>query len=713
MKLPNLFNKNKFETTTEDKIFLAVLLTDSMVHAALWRIVDDKIVISHRSQIHKYSDEEDDQLLKIDQSLQDLGPDSEKTDDVVFGFEPNWVKNDGIIENKRQFLKTLTQGLSLNPVGYVVTNEALYESLLKQKPMLSAVILYIGDRFVNLNLIRQGRLIYSQSVGRSQDLVADLKEAVARFFQNAPGSSQFPPNVILASAVISNKQLKEYQQKIIDQNWAEELNFIQDPVIRLYSQDKLIDVVVSEGGRAVAESKGLVASQEEVVQETKEPSQIDSNQGSQVTSFGVPVKETDVEDYSSIDSKDKEPTKSGYASPRERSINKRKSKIKKVVIGGIIAGVLALVGLGYLFVKQTYSVLITIYPRTQTVAKETQVILDPNVEQSDAGELLLKGQEIIQEVKGNDKKVTTGVKLVGEKAKGSITIFNKTEEEKTFDQGTTLKTDDLEFVLNEETTVPAAESQENEEGDGETKEYGQTEAKAIASEIGADSNIQTETEFQISDFGTDTYNAKVKSDFSGGSSREIRVVAEQDQSALLNDLKRELIDRAEKKFEEESGHGKYITATDEIEIVEQEFNAEVGDEVEELELDLTLKLKGLSYTVEDLKPIAQELLSQQVPEGYQLSQDNPEILSQPAQKDGDTSQYMIDLNLSSEAIAQIDRERWQQELVGKELGQAKAQLNEQTQIDQIKIIFKPNLAQTIINQLPRQVQRVQVEVNQN
>jgi hypothetical protein len=712
MKLPNLFSQNKSKPTAEDKVFLAVLLTDSMVHAALWRIVDDRIVISHRSQIHEYSDEKEDQLLKIDQSLQDLGPDSEKTDDVVFGFEPNWVKNDGIIEGKRKFLKALSEDLSLNPVGYVVTNEALYESLLKQKPMLSAVILYIGKSFVNLNLIRQGRLIYSQSVGRSQDLVADLKEAVARFFQNAPGSSQFPPNVILASAVIPSQELKDYQQKLIDQNWAEELNFIQDPVIKLYSQDKLIDVVVSEGGRAVAESKGLVSSQEEA-QEMEEIKTEYSTQESKATSFGVPVKETDVEDYSPIDSQDKKPTQSGHAQARSKSSDKRQSKIRKVVIGGIIAGVLALVGLGYLFVKQTYSVLITIHPQTQTVAKETQVILDPSVEQSDAGELLLKGEEIFQEVEGNDKKVTTGVKLVGEKAEGSITIFNKTEEEKSFDQGTILKTDDLEFVLNEEITVPAAESKENEDGDGETKEYGQTEANITASEIGADSNIKAETELQISDFGIDTYNAKVKSDFSGGSSREIRVVAEQDQTALLNDLKRELTDQAEKKFEEESGNGKYITATDEIEIIEQEFSAEVGDEVEELELDLSLRLKGLSYTVEDLKPIAQELLSQQVPENYQLSQDNPEILSQPAQKDEDTSQYMIDLNLSSEAIAQIDRERWQQELVGKELGQAQAQLNEQTQIDQIKIIFKPSLAQTIINQLPPQAQRVQVEVKQN
>ncbi len=713
MKLPNLFNQNKSSPHSDNKVFLAVLLTDSMVHAALWRIVDDKIVISHRSQIHKYSDEEEDQLLKIDQSLQDLGPDSEKIDDVVFGFEPNWVKNEGIIESRRKFLKTVSEDLSLNPVGYVVINEALYESLLRQKPMLSAVILYIGERFVNLNLIRQGRLISSQSVGRSQKLVADLKEAVARFFQNAPGSAQFPPNVILASAVVPTAELKDYQQKLIAQNWAEELNFIQEPVIKLYSQDRLVDVVVSEGGRAVAESKGLIAVKEDVAQEVKETSEGESTQESKATSFGVPVKDLAVEDSSPASSRDPKSFQPSQVSVKGKSSHKRKSMIKRVVIGGIVAGLLTLIGLGYLFLQRTYSALITIYPQTKTVAKETQVFLDPTVEQSDAEQLLLKVQEEFQEVEGSDKKVTTGVKLVGEEAEGSIIIFNKTEEEKRFEQGTTLKTDDLEFVLNEETTVPATESQENEDGDGETREYGQTEARITATEIGADSNIKAETELQISDFGTDTYSAKIESDLSGGASREIRVVAEQDQTALLNQLKKELIDQAKERFEEEAGAGQYITATDEAELVQQKFSAEVGDEVEELELELTLKLKGLSYTVEDLKPIAQELLTQQVPEDYQLSQDNPEILSQPAQKDEDTSQYVIELNLSSKAVAQIDQERWQQELVGQELGQAKAQLNEQDHIDQVQIVLQPKLVQTIINQIPAQIQRVQVEVKQN
>lgn len=717
MKLPNPFSQKQPQSDLKDKSFLALLLSDSAVQSALWKVIDDKVVVSRRSKIYPYTvDDAKDRLQKIDLSFQDLGPDSQETDDVVFGLDPNWAETEKIDSSKKKCLKDIKKLMDLNPIGYVVTNEALYKYLLQENKMLSAVILYIGEAFVNLSLVRQGRLTYSQSVGRSEELISDLKEAVARFLQNAPGSTQFPPNVILASAVISFEKLQDYQQKLIEQNWADDFNFVQNPVFNLFTPEKIIDAVVIEGGQAVmqSQSKKMIEEEVGVKDKAEEPIKEEVAEQGQTTTFGIPVKQKFVEPELAVSDEVKQVAaeKSGFAKRRLSEKNNSKAKVKKVIIGGVIAGVIALVGFGYLFLSRSYSVLVSIKPQTKTISEEAEVILDPGSNKSDADKLILKAKEVAKIVQSTDKKITTGVKLVGEKAKGKVTVFNKTTEEKTFEKGVIFKTGELEFTIEEDLTVPAADTEENEGGDSETKVYGKTEVELVAVEIGADGNIKEDAEFKISDFSDETYSAKSIEDFSGGSSREIRVVAEQDQTGLLNDLKKTLTDQAKDELEKELGEGQYVVATDQYKIIKQEYSAEVGEEVEEIELSLSLELKGLSYTVEDIKPIAQELLTKKVSEGYQLVEGNPEILSQPAQKDDESGQYKIMLNLSSQTVAQIDASKWQEELKNLELGQAKAKLNEQDNIDQAQLLFRPGLAKTFFKNLPAKTERIEVKINQ-
>ncbi|MEA2056976.1 MAG: hypothetical protein U9O78_04730 [Patescibacteria group bacterium] len=717
MKLPNPFSQKQSKPELKNKLFLALLLSDSVVQSALWKVMDDNVVVSHRSQIHSYkAEDEEDRLQKIDLSLQDLGPDSQKTDDVVFGLDPNWAETERIDSSKKKCLKDIKKRLGLNPIGYVITNEALYKYLLQENKMLSAVILYIGEAFVNLSLVRQGRLTYSQSVGRSEELISDLKEAIARFLQNAPGSTQFPPNVVLASAVISFEELQNYQQKLIEQNWAEDFNFVQNPVFKLFTPEKIIDAIVTEGGKAVMQTQPKEENKERVVSVdgVKEQTEVKKEEQAQATTFGIPVKQKFVKSELAVDENTKQTAvkESGPTRKRLSSRNRFGVKIKRVMIGGILAGLIALVGFGYLFINRSYSVLVSIKPQTKIVSEEAEVILDPGVSESDADELILKAEEVAKIVQSTDKKVTTGVKLVGEKAKGKVTVFNKTTEEKTFEKGAVFKTGELEFAIEEDLVVPAADTEENEGGDSETKVYGKIEVELLAVEIGADGNIKEDAEFKISDFSDETYSAKAIEDFSGGSSREIRVVAEQDQTGLFNDLKQSLINQAKDDLEKELGKGQYVVATDQYKIIKQEYSAEVGEEIEEIELDLSLELKGLSYTVEDIKPIAEELLTKKVTEGYQLVEGNPEILSQPAEKDEESGQYKIVLNLSSQTVAQIDAGKWQEKLKNLELGQAKAKLNEQENIDQAQLLFRPGIAKTFFKNLPAKTERIEVKINQ-
>lgn len=749
MDLPNLF-KHK-QNSAQKELFLALLLTDQTVHAALWRVYDGEIIISHRSRLHQF-EEDQEQIIQIDQSLQDLGPDSEQTDDVVFGFEPNWVNQQGILEGKKKLLKSVTKDLGLNAVGFVVTTEALYEHLLQKNPVISTVILYLGQRFVDLSLIRQGKLVHQQSVGRSEDVVADLKEAVARLYQQAPQTQKLPANVILTSAVVPGEELHQYHQQLIAQNWSDELQFIQPPVITVFPSDKLIDIVVLEGGKAVAQARGLLqptgcepnsartglkaASSTDVSQSDKESSRQQFNQ--QPSSFGVPIKQQVLDESPDLSdpsleshwqqSKDAGSSvkdkfnpfsrgKSNHSQSRSAdsaaAVNKKKSflglsqpSLKLIIAGGALAGLLALIGIGYIYLRRTYQAHISFSSAQQTLTEEIAVTLDPEIEQTDPENLVLKVEKTQQTVSQTDSKATTGVKLVGDPAQGTVTVFNKTDQEKSFDKNTVLTGGGRQFTLDETVTVPAATTEENDSGDGETKVYGQEEVTVTAVDIGAEGNLSQETELQVADFSQDTYLAKVKEDFSGGASREIRVVAEQDLTQLEQALTRELLKQAQQELEQSSGEGRYVTATDDYQIAQKEFSAEVGDEVEQIDLDLELQVTGLVYTVDSLKPLAREVLIAQVPKGYRLADQDPDILSNPAELNQETGKYAITLNVSSQAVAEVNQSQLKQTIAGQTKDQAVALLNQDAAIEQFEVEYQPLLANWLLSLVPVEQERI-------
>jgi hypothetical protein len=746
MNLPNLFSQKK--TNSSANSFLAILLTDQCVHSALWRVSDGQLVVSHRSQLHYFDVEQNsdveqneteqvkdkqaagkkarlrakqhlqerrqEKILVIDRSLQDLGPDSEQVEQVVFGFEPSWVNRSGILATKKDFLKQVTEDLALKAVGYVVTTEALYEHLMVQNPLLSSVLLYVGQRYIDLSLIQQGELLASQQVGRSQDLVGDLREAIARFLQSNEQVSKLPPHVILTSGVLKTSRLQRQQQQLIDQQWAEQLNFMQAPVIQVFAQERLIDVVVLEGGQAVAQAQGLLTQETKTGVEAEPQVSSTTGQGEtgssqQLASFGVPVSAAKLsasnQATTTATSSSQQPEAESHGSSSQASAK----KIRRIIFAGVAAGVLALLAGGYLFLRSTYSVLVTVLPASKSISRDAQIRLDSTIEQTNAEELILKASTSSEQVTDSDQKVTTGVKLVGEKAEGELQLYNKTEEEKELSEGTTLTSGDLEFKLTEDVTIPAATVEESESGEGEVKDYGQTKTTIKAAEIGAEANISEETELKIADFATDTYEAQATEDFEGGSSREIRVVSEQDRQDLFNNLRQELIQQAKNNMQQSAADGQYVIPTDQVEVVSQQFSAEVGDEVEELSLEMTLEVQGLAYTVQDLKPLAVQLLSAQVPAGYQLVDEEPNILSQPAQQQ-DTNQYSIELNLSSQAEAQLNSEHLKQSVLGQPLTQAQAQINQQPQVEQVQIRLKPHLSQWVVQRLPQQPDRVYVKV---
>ncbi len=774
MGLPKIFSKKNLK---KDKLFFLTLLTDQSIHSSLWQVFEERIILLSKSKVRFYNTPKE-QVLQMDESLQDLGSKSEKTNEILFAFESHWVENNKISAAHEKEIKKLTDALSLKPVGFVLITQAIFQHLIKSNTFLSSILLYVGSNFLDLLVVRQGQVVGSLSVGRSQDIVSDLQEALARLEQDfAANGNKLPANIVLSSAMIDQEKLRLYQQRLFSLDWTEDFNFVQKPIVEIIAPDQLLEIVTKHYGKAVAKQKGLISdgeignstdatvtsktflatdslpdaasepahSEDSAVEQTEQAEQ--KQEEVQQASFGVPIKQTmaksqgvtedstsSISDQAAQDERNDnlrpaEPDKfskkqtaaaraqddgSDPPSFQDKSSRKQKKKgakfFKLIAIGGALVGLIVSALIYFVLLSMNYKVALEITPHTETLAQETFIVLNSEIAESDAENKLLKAAVIQEEVTGEETIQTTGVKETGEKAEGTVTIFNKTNEAKTFTSGTSLSIDDLEFELAEEVTVPAATTEETEDGEAEIKEFGrEKELLVTAADIGAESNISKDTELSIDNFGENTYAAKAEEDFSGGLSREIRVVAEEDYQELLDTLEKRLLQQAQEQLNDQSDHNQHIVPTDNYQITAKEYSHEIGDEVEEVSLSLTLSLQALSYTSEDLQELAKKILLSEAPEDYVFVDDSFTHTSDLITEDQD--QIGLEIEISGEARAEIKEEDLLQRLLGLSLEEAEVISREEEVIKEVAFVYSPFYTRRLFSSLPKQADRIEIKIN--
>ncbi|MFH2118725.1 MAG: hypothetical protein ABII10_03250, partial [Candidatus Paceibacterota bacterium] len=245
------------EVETPPHTYLCLMFVNQSVQAALWKIDGKEIQTLSESSLITFEDDEDG-LIKADQALQELGAGSENISEVVFGFDPQWVDEVGLLKEKKMFIKSLTENLGLTPVGFVVITDALIQEILSKDSMASEVLIYAHNDTVSIFLIKQGKLVHQLAVGRSDNIVQDIVEGLARFTKELTSKDAFlPAKLVLASPVLSVQEMNDAQQQITSYNWSENHPFVQAPVVETMTTLDVLYAVVEQAGAAVAESKGL------------------------------------------------------------------------------------------------------------------------------------------------------------------------------------------------------------------------------------------------------------------------------------------------------------------------------------------------------------------------------------------------------------------------------------------------------------------------
>ena len=731
MDLPNLFS-NTIDPVS--RLFICCILTDTTIQSLLIQTSVAGTKVLTRSEIHQYTDATS-IVVKADESLQQLGKESESINEIIFALESSWLKAGSVVESKKGLLHSVVKELSLKPLGFVIQSEALSQFVVASHAHASAVVLLIDQTKLHVFVIAQGVVSSVETVGRSSDIVADFKEGMARYLKLSAGA-YLPAKILCVSFVLEEKELIENQQALLDVTWGEDTPFVQTPTIDLLKTDRAASILAHQAAVAVtaATSDSAVAPpplvNKQVKSETHGGASVVPVSAATAAEFGFSSVKTASESkgaaqesYLTAEPEDDSPKSFGipiksaaFAVSEEESdelsdeapvLNvTRKRRYNPVVFSavGFGLGLLILLISGFVWLRFYSTVIVKLTPDTETVTEQVTITLDPSIESPDAAGLKIPAKTVSKELEAQTVIPTTGIKITGEKATGKIKIQNWTSEQKTFGTGTVVKHDKYEFTTTAEVTIPGAVKDTS----AGTLKSGTASVAVTAVVIGAEANLNKDTELKVASFDASSYSAVVEENFTGGSSREIKVVAQADQDELVAATKKKILETAREQFAQESGGEGYFTPPISLKVTKTEYSADLEETADEVAVTLTAEVTALSYSAADLQPIAQALLGSKVPAGFVLSEENPEILSELLPAATGATEQKLKASISAQAVPNIQEQTIAGEITDMTPQQAREKLAGQ-HIASVEIIYLPAFAETFSSKLPSTADRITVQ----
>src|SRR3989344_2785076 len=561
-KIKDLIPFGRQQEVTE--YFFALNIGLENLKVCLWAVSRDKLKILNIAS-QKYSS--NDEIVEITDKLldQSLGELLNEPTKLLFGVPDSWLMDDNLKDPYLQLLRSIVKSLELSPMAYVSSSHAISHFLEKTDGAPStAIIVGIGEENVSVTVVRGGKIDGTKISKRSNMLGEDIEKLLLGFGE----VEVLPAKMLLFS--LNKESLDKQKTSLLSYPWMSRLSFFHLPKIEILEEDIEIKSVALAGAvelypdvkyeaevpvvkavpmvsklpveektvqpKEVKEDIGFVTGdvmenppskeatgdrEEEEVSQTEE---IEDKPGAE-NNVENAVESQEEEEYATFD-KDKEVALRTDSPPLVQEVEKEISRGFKFLgiprFGGKLKFIvqiliLLLLAAGYIFLPKAT---VTIFVEPKVLERDTQVTADPKIKEVDEETKRIPGQIIETQASGSEKGSATGKKQIGESAKGTITITNKTNSPKTFSKGTTLSTgDNIKFSL--ESSVTVASQSATEDGIS----FGKASADANAVEIGADGNIPSGAQLTISGVSSAEFSAKSEGNFSGGTSKDVTVVS--------------------------------------------------------------------------------------------------------------------------------------------------------------------------------------------
>jgi len=662
----------------------------------------------------------------IDSCLNQLGKEKRNVSQLIFMISPFWtINSEKIVEAKAELLKDVCRRYNLKPGGFVVDDEAIIDYYRTKDGSLPSFIsvFFAGGEF-RLSLVHLGKIKGRLKLKLDEDINPQkVKEGLAKI----DFDGVLPPQIIAWGEMPPDfeDQMNDYgwiedgsgvflhlpEIKVF--NW-ERMARVFSQII-LHQLEKMDFTSASEAklkAKAKEEAVAPEEKEEEASKESVDQPKSDFPFGFSFRDIALSTKRLEAQEASQPEEKVIKTKKEALSSVGREKPNlglvglrsvMAKTGVRKraglVLISGRMKALLAKlrllsrrerkpveghpsarrldfsflqgkarligigVGSGVLLLAAVFSSVkakVEVFVTPEVVEEEISVYL------SEEGELdLNKGVIPVRRLSARAEKsfsaVATGTKLIGEKATGKVTVYNRTDETATFAKGDALLgPGGLEFIFENEVKV-ASKTPDLASG---VDRWGESEAGVAAADIGSRYNLAKGTVFTIKGSSGDLYLVKNKNDFSGGTSREIGAVSQQDLDKAKEKLTEQLRAVVEKDLQDKvEGSDRLIKETVVFKTISFETDQEAGAESSSFKAVLEMEASGLVFSDEKVNQLAQRLLGSKVPAGFTLRQGAVEFDFTPIEST--KGKWEGRLVIKAKALPELDLDRLRADIKGK------------------------------------------------
>lgn len=661
--------------------------------------------------------EEEDELLgatdaALSSCVQKLPEEFPEPSNTVFGVSSAWVTEGEIKSEYLSQIKKICTELSLTPTGFVVLPEAvanLYKS--EEGAPVNAVILGLGKEFLEISVFKLGNLVGTAQVGRSLSVVEDTIEGLSRF----EGATPLPSRIIVFDG--KEGELEEAKNALTGASWEgnEKIKFLHTPKVELLTPERKILATSLAGAAEIGAATKIESGEHENLEEPKiapTATELGFAIGKDVTvpdetPRPVPVQQVEPKVVAPVS---QFPSTAGVLQKTKGILHGFYGKISSGVAstpnffgGKRLTPMLAILGslvigliLFWWFVPKA---MVSIYVSPKKFDKNFEISFDPSGK-SDIGAGVIPGEISETEVSGEKTKSTSGTKLVGDRAKGSVKIGNSTSNIVNLKAGSTLiSSSDLRFAIDNTASISAALDSFNP---------GVANVGVTAADIGAQYNLGNGEVFKVSNYPKAEVSAQATSDFSGGSSREISSVSSEDENLLKNSLEDELLGQARDKLVDSIDGDKILVENFvSFDPTSETFDHKIGDEASILKLSLTMGAKAIVADRGSLADLVREKLKDEVPEGFVLR--DTQIEYKFTYKDEADGKFVFDVDASANFLPEIKEEEIKKNISGRLPSVVQTYLSSIPGFSKATVFINPHFP-GVFGTLPRVAKNISIEI---
>lgn len=672
--------------------FIALGIEENFVRAAVVELDRGKATIlgTGKSEFKEDEKETDAADMAITQAEKTVAAEV-TVEKVIFALPQIYLDGDNVKPEYLIRLKTIAQELNLKPVGFIDYSSAIAFYLGEEEGTAPTVLLLdLTKKHLILTLIRVGKIIGQAITERTDDIKNDFGLCLPQFTDE-----MLPSRIILFDGPGLKEELKD---ELLKFPWHKHSIFLHTPKIEIMNNERLLKAFVE------ASSTSFLPKSYDINMETVEATKNEEEKVAEDNKETKPKRQEiiETENFGFVTSPIHEDSTAKAGRIKEKPQTEKKRNLKNIILslagklkgfkftlpklalpgGGILLPAFVLLilaaGFGIYYLFNNYpkaEVMLITYPMPQ---ENTAEILFTKEGNEGTGENQIAVKAVNAEASGKKEAKTTGTALIGDRAKGEVTVYNKTTSSRTLPKGSILSSGSIKFTLDGEVKLASA----SDTGEGIT--FGKTSVKITAQNIGTEGNLKPNSTFQFAEFADSTFNAKNTQALTGGTSREIPSVSKEDRDKLTTVLINELATQAKKEVTGQIALGERIL--DEPiskEITAKKFSADIGEEAHDVTLEMTIKIEALTYQEKDLLALGRNNITAPLGD-YQLDKNQIGIRVGKTKTDKNGN-ITAEVTLTSYFLPQFDLTKIREDLKGKTYLEAQDYLNTYENIGGVKI----------------------------